>query len=338
MHRLLPAPTPGLVPEASARSTRSRPRSPTSCERIDAVVAARRRCTDRCGTSRCSVSARARPGAAGRADAGDTGRRSGRARGMERPGASVPRRTAASSCSSNVRSSPGGVRARDQRGDRRRRSSGCIPARSARSRRGRPDRSRPTTSRPPDCRVRRVRPCVLFIGRLEPRKGIDAFLAAPRSLLAEHDDSRSSSPVTTAGLGRRDALPASGGQRWRPRRRPAAFRGMVDDAELSDADRRVDGGRDAEPVRVVRARRGRGDDARSRRSSRRTSADWPRWSTTGTPVCWCRSTTADVLAAAIVDWSPTRSWRRPIGERGSSALRGSRSTADRRGGATRGTC
>ena len=78
-------------------------------------------------------------------------------------------------------------------------------------------------------------PCALFIGRLEPRKGIDAFLAAARTLLAEHDDLT----VVVAGD---DSRPGPSGMRypewWASLEGPGTdrltFRGMVDDSELSD--------------------------------------------------------------------------------------------------------
>jgi glycosyltransferase involved in cell wall biosynthesis/GT2 family glycosyltransferase len=77
--------------------------------------------------------------------------------------------------------------------------------------------------------------CVLFIGRLEPRKGIDVFLTAAHRLLAEHDTLR----VIVAG---EDSRPGPSGLRYPEWWTTLAghgvdrleFRGLVSDAELSD--------------------------------------------------------------------------------------------------------
>jgi glycosyltransferase involved in cell wall biosynthesis len=79
------------------------------------------------------------------------------------------------------------------------------------------------------------KPCVLFIGRLEPRKGIDVFLRAARQLLADHADLA----IVVAGD---DSRPGPSGKRypdeWSASAGRAAnrlvFRGAVGDEELSD--------------------------------------------------------------------------------------------------------
>ena len=105
---------------------------------------------------------------------------------------------------------------------------------------------------------------VLFIGRLEPRKGIDVFLEAAASLLAAGTN------VTFVVAGD-DRRPGPDGERYpdtwvRTVRLPTARlrvrrRGRRRRARFTDP--RVARRRHAVALRVVRTCRGRGDDARS---------------------------------------------------------------------------
>ena len=133
-------------------------------------------------------------------------------------------------------------------------------------------------------------PVLLFVGRIQPLKGVDVAVRA----LAELSSAPPRRPAGGRGRGQRPGRPGRAdprppaGRRAGPGRpgalrRPPAPPPAVD---LLPRRRRV---RRAQPVRVLRAGGPRGGGLRHAGGGRRRGRAWPPWSTTGAPASWSTS-------------------------------------------------